>query len=65
MIRFNGTVLKREVELDFGELGRKTYAVEISAAGIAMREKGKVSIDGEASWRDLAFLLRRWTRSRT
>lgn len=60
----DGKVVKREVELDDGELGKKTYTVELSAKGIVMRRKGHVSIDGEATWREISFLLRRWTRSR-
>lgn len=65
MTRFkDGKIIKREVEIDNGELGKKLYTVEISAKGIVMREKGHVSIDGEASWREASFLLRRWTRSR-
>lgn len=66
MTRFKpGQVIKREVPVNYGELGATTFTVEISDTGIAMREKGKVLIAGQASWKDVAFLLRRWTRNRT
>lgn len=58
-----GQVIKREVEVDCGELGTKLYTVEISASELVMREKGEVKVDGEGSWREIAYLLRRWSRS--
>ncbi|MGK2935218.1 MAG: hypothetical protein ACSLFE_08250 [Gemmatimonadaceae bacterium] len=64
MTRFRpGQVIRREVEIDCGELGKRLYTVEISASNLVMREKGKVKVDGEGTWREVAYLLRRWSRS--